>query len=270
MIKNNAVIGAITGDIAGSYYEFMGKKMKSFPLFREEDWFTDDTVLTCIIAKTLLSCKGDYTYLKDNLIDNFHEICPLYYATAGYGTMFLNWLYDRDRDPYNSWGNGSAMRIGAVPYFANSEEEVKILSKLVTEITHNHPEGLKGAEATAMVIWMALNGKSKEEIKKYIEANYYPMNYDEEELFCNYEFEGSCQETVPQSIFAFLISNSFEDALIKVIGWGGDTDTMGAITGAMAGAYYGVPTEIQQKAKTYLDKDMLKIVNDFEKYLEKK
>ena len=267
--NRNGVIGAVAGDIAGSHYEFLGLKMKDFPLFNRYDRFTDDSILTLIITKTLLECNGDYKNLQQMLIDYMKDIGRLYVDTAGYGGMFFEWLFSEDNRPYNSCGNGSAMRVSAVPYFANNLDEVKALSKLVTEITHNHPEGIKGAEATAVVEWLALNGKTKEEIKEYVEKNYYPMNYTEGDLFKNYKFEDLCQETVPQCIFAFLISNSYEDALKKVIGWGGDTDTMGAITGAMAGAYYGVPNEIQNCAKSFLDKRMLKIVNLFCNYLSK-
>src|SRR5699024_5398929 len=155
------------------------------------------------------------------------------------------------------------------PYVAKNLKEVKELSRKVTEITHNHPEGIKGAEATAVAEWLALNGCSKEEIGKYIDENYYPMNYDENDLFQNYKFEGSCQQSVPKSIFAFLASNSYEDAIRKVISWGGDTDTMGAITGAIAGAYYGVPKEIEKQGLKYLDERMLKIVKDFNKIIKK-
>ena len=266
---NNGVIGAVAGDIAGSYYEFIGQKMKDFPLFNRYDRFTDDSILTLIITKTLLDCDGNYSNLKDQLIDNIKNIGKEYLRTAGYGSMFYRWLITDSREPYNSFGNGSAMRISAVPYFAKNLNEVKALSRVVTEITHNHPEGLKGAEATAVVEWLALNGTTKDEIKKYVEENYYPMNYTEDDLFENYKYEGSCQETVPQCIFAFLISNSYEDAIKKVIGWGGDTDTMGAITGAMAGAFYGVPTNIQTTAKNYLDERLKKIIDDFEKYLNR-
>ena len=264
------MIGAIIGDIIGSAYEFEGLKIKDFPLFNVLDRFTDDTVMTCAIAQSLLDCNGDYTNLSGITIINMHEIGKHYYTTAGYGGMFIEWLLKGDTKPYNSFGNGSAMRIGAVPYFANSLEEVKELTKKVTEITHNHPEGLKGAEATAVAEWMALNGNTKEEIKKYIEENYYLLNYDEDDLFENYKFEGSCQETVPQCIFAFLISSSYEDAIRKVVSWGGDTDTMGAITGAIAGAFYGVPQNILEKGLEYLDPRMFSILSKFNQYVESK
>ncbi len=270
-IQNNRLVlmGAIIGDIVGSPYEFMGAKLKKFQLFTDYCRFTDDTVMTCAIAQSLIDCKGDYTNLDKITVDNMHKIGKHYYETAGYGVMFYEWLISGSTTPYNSFGNGSAMRISAIPYVAKSLEEVKDLSRKVTEITHNHPEGIKGAEATAVAEWMALNGCSKEEIRKYIDENYYPMNYDENDLFENYKFEGSCQKTVPQSIFAFLISESYEDALIKVISWGGDTDTMGAITGGIAGAYYGIPKKIEKQGLKYLDKRMLKIVKNFNKMIVK-
>ena len=264
------MIGAIIGDIIGSYYEFLGLKIKRFPLFREEDWFTDDSVLTCAIAQSLLDCDGDYTNLSQITIVNMHAICPNYYATAGYGGMFHYWLRKGSTEPYNSFGNGSAMRIGAVPYFADSLEQVKELTRKVTEITHNHPEGLKGAEATAVAEWLALHGSTKEEIKKHIEENYYSMDYDEDELFRNSKFDGTCQGTVPQCIFAFLTSSSYEDEIRKVVSWGGDVDTMGAITGAIAGAFYGVPEEIEEEGLDYLDDAMLEIVKRFKEYVKNK
>ena len=264
------LMGAIIGDIVGSPYEFMSLKLKKFPLFNNYCRFTDDTVMTCAIAQSLIDCDGDYTNLDKITIANMHEIGKHYYKTAGYGGMFYDWLISGSVKPYNSFGNGSAMRISAIPYVAKSLEEVKKLTKKVTEITHNHPEGIKGAEATAVAEWLALNGSSKEEIKKYIDENYYSMNYDENDLFENYKFEGSCQGTVPQCIFAFLVSNSYEDAIRKVISWGGDTDTMGAITGAIAGAYYSVPREIEKQGLKYLDERMLKIVKDFNKIIIKK
>ena len=264
------LMGAIIGDIVGSPYEFMSLKLKNFPLFNNYCRFTDDTVMTCAIAQSLIDCNGNYSNLGKITIVNMHEIGKHYYKTAGYGGMFYEWLISGSVKPYNSFGNGSAMRISAIPYVAKSLEEVKELSRKVTEITHNHPEGIKGAEATAVAEWMALNGSSKEEIRKYIDENYYPMNYDENDLLENYKFEGSCQESVPQSIFAFLISTSYEDAIRKVISWGGDTDTMGAITGGIAGAYYGIPKDIERKGLEYLDERMLKIVKDFNKMINKK
>lgn len=257
------MIGAIIGDIAGSVYEFMGLKNKNLNLFTSKSFFTDDTVMSCAIAKSLIECNGDYSNLGEITINNMHEIGPLYYKTAGYGGRFYNWLVTGDKRPYYSFGNGSAMRIGAIPYFSNSLEMVKELTKKVTEITHNHPEGLKGAEATAVTIWLALNGYKKKEIKQYIEENYYSLKFKERDLFKNYKFNETCQETVPQCIFAFLISKSYEDAIRKVISWGGDTDTMGAITGAMAEAFYGIPEDIKEIGLSYLDDRMLEIVNNF-------
>lgn len=268
--KPLTLMGAIIGDIVGSPYEFMSLKLKKFPLFNNYCRFTDDTVITCAIAQSLMDCNGDYTNLDKITIVNMHEIGKYYYNTAGYGGMFYDWLKSGSVKPYGSFGNGSAMRISAVPYIAKSLEEVKELSRKVTEITHNHPEGIKGAEATAVAEWMALNGSSKDEIRDYIDKNYYSMDYDENDLFENYKFEGSCQESVPQSIFAFLVSSSYEDAIRKVISWGGDTDTMGAITGGIAGAYYGIPKEIERKSLEYLDSRMLKIVKDFNKMINNK
>jgi type I restriction enzyme M protein len=182
-----------------------------------------------------------------------HEIGKHYYTTAGYGGMFIDWLIKGDTKPYNSFGNGSAMRVSPVAYFANSIEEVKELSKQVTEVTHSHPEGIKGAEATAVSIFMALNKCDKKEIKKYIEDNYYSMDFDYEELRKNYRFNEICQDTVPQALYCFFESKDFEDAIRTGISIGGDSDTLCAITGAVAEAYYGVNQKMKDKALSYLD-----------------
>lgn len=272
------MIGAIIGDIVGSRFEFHPIKTKQFDLFQEGSErktlanyincsrFTDDTVMTLAVCKTLIDCKGNYIDLEAKLIQNMKQFGKSY-PYVGYGCRFNKWLLSHDSKPYNSFGNGSAMRISSIPYFAKSLEDLKILSFQVSKVTHNHPEGIKGAEATAVAIWLAKNGATKYEIRKYIESNYYKLNFDYNELVKNYNFNETCQGSVPQSIFGFLISTSYEDTLRTVVSMGGDSDTMCAIAGAIAEAYYGdIPENIKQKAKLFLDDEMLSIINEFVKF----
>ncbi len=258
------MIGAIVGDIVGSKYEFHNIKTKDFPLFSEGCRFTDDTVMTIAVYKALKECNGDYTKLSQKAIENMQKYGQMFWK-AGYGGNFFLWLGNKEPKPYNSYGNGSAMRVSPVAYFARDLEEVKFLSNEVTKITHNHPEGLKGAEATAVAVWLALNKKSKQEIKEFIEQNYYDLNFDYDNLKQNYKYDLSCQNTVPQAIYCFLISNDFEDAIRNVVSIGGDCDTTGAICGAIAGAYYGVPQKIKEETLRFLDEKLLEIIKDFDK-----
>ena len=260
--------GAILGDIIGSPYEFdMGDKTKDFPLFSEESYFTDDTVMTIAVARALIECNGDFSNLKFLTIKNMKDY-GYRYPAAGYGGSFREWLKSYDSEPYNSFGNGSAMRISPVAYFAKSLEEVKELSRIVTEVTHNHPEGIMGAEAVACAIWLALHNSSKEEILQYIEDNYYFLDYDYEKLLETYSFEVSCQESVPQSIYAFLISEDFEDAIKIAVSMGGDADTMACIAGAIAEAYYGVPEVLQKECWEYLTPDIKYVIKKFQNHFK--
>ena len=262
------MIGAIIGDIVGSRFEGRGNIQKDFEFFTEHNKFTDDTVLTCAIARAILNSNDDFSNLKNNAILCMQELGNKY-INCGYGYMFYNWLRQKNPQPYNSFGNGSAMRVSAIGYVAKTLKEVKTLSKIVTEVTHNHQEGIKGAEATSVAIFMALNGKTKQQIKDYIEKNYYiiPKNEQDVSSTC---LEPTCQKTLPKCFYAFFNSNSFEDAIRKAVSLGGDTDTLGAITGSIAESFYGVPEEMKEKALSYLDDDLLKIVADFMKKHEKK
>lgn len=275
-LNKSAVIGAVIGDIVGSRFEFEEMKSKEFKLFenplpyetfaeamteyKTKCRFTDDSVMTIALAKALLDANGNYENLSDLAIQNMREFGGHKYPFARYGGGFKSWPAMPVPVPYNSYGNGSAMRISAVPYFAESLEEVKELSRKVTEVTHNHPEGLKGAEAVASAIWLALDGYGKEYICKYIEDNYYSLDYIYELLVLTYGFNETCQETVPQSLFAFLISDSYEDAIRTAISMGGDADTMACIAGAVAGAYYGVPEDIEKEGLEYLTDELREIV----------
>lgn len=275
-----SILGAIVGDVVGSRFEFHPHRSKNFELFSKNDCFdkdgkltlgyfikgcrfTDDSVMTLAIANALMECKGDFDNLSDVAIKYMKEYGRKY-PLVGYGNNFNRWIMLPNAEPYNSFGNGSAMRISAVPYFADDLEELKDLVCKVTNITHNHPEGIKGACAVADCIWLALRKYNKDYIKRHIEENYYQLDFDYEDLVKNYRFDETCQGSVPQSIFAFLISDSFEDTIRTAVSMGGDADTMGAIAGAIAGAYYGVPNKIKEKVKEFLSTDLLQIVEDFD------
>jgi len=260
------MLGAIIGDIVGSIYEFNNIKTKEFPLFGdtyEQPFFTDDTVMSLAIAEAILQSNGNYDNLSKTCVEYMQYIGQKY-PFCGYGGKFYYWIFSDNPQPYNSFGNGSAMRVSACGFVGKDLEEVKDLSKKVTEISHNHPEGLKGAEATAVAIFMAREGKCIEEIKDYITQNYYKIDFTLDEIRPTYKFNEICQDTVPQALEAFFESTSFEDAIRNAISIGGDSDTLAAITGGIAEAYYGIPKKIRNEAKTYLDKTLSLILDDFE------
>lgn len=257
------MLGAIIGDIVGSVYEWNNHRSKEFTLLTYKNYFTDDSVMSLALAKALLDAKPDHSNLGEMAVKYMQEV-GRNYPNCGYGGGFYNWMFSNNPKPYNSYGNGAAMRVSACGFVANSIEEAKILSKKVTEVTHNHPEGIKGAEATAVAIYMAKTGSNIFEIRDYINKNYYPMNFKLDDIRETYKFNETCQETVPQAIEAFLESKSFEDAIRNAISIGGDSDTIAVITGGIAEAYYGIPTDIRKHALTYLDERLLKILVEFE------
>lgn len=260
------MFGAIIGDIVGSRFEFFNNKTgKEFKLFHEDCRYTDDSIMSLAICKALVECDGDYKKLSEKVILNMQCLGGLY-PCAGYGGMFSAWLNNENPKPYNSFGNGAAMRISAVAYVAETLEEVKRLSKLVTEVTHNHPEGIKGAEAVAVAIFLARIGKDKKQIKDYIEKNYYVLDFTIDEIKEEYEFNETCQGSVPQALECFFESTGFEDAIRIAISLGGDSDTIAAITGSVAEAYYGVPSFMKESAICYLDKKLFEILKEFENY----
>jgi type I restriction enzyme M protein len=187
------------------------------------------------------------------------------YPYSGYGGAFRRWLKDENPQPYNSWGNGSAMRVSACGWAGRTLDEVKAISLAVTEVTHNHPEGIKGAEATAVATSLARTGITKDEIRDVIIRDYYPLDFTLDEIRPGYEFDVSCQGSVPQALQAFFESTSFEDAIRNAISIGGDSDTIAAICGAVAGAYYGVPDDIREKAESFLTADLLETLHKFER-----
>ena len=244
------MLGAIIGDMVGSLYEFHPIKKKEFEIFDNRMRMTDDSLLTLAVAKVLVD-HYPFSFDEESLENIKKDLIREFVTTwrfnkgAGFGGMFFSWCnyaYNHDyyAEPYNSFGNGSAMRISPVGWMAKSEEEVKILSKIVSEVTHNHPEGIKGAEAVAMCIYLARNGYSKEQIKERVVNDYYPEidTLDFADLVEKYEFTEICQKSVPQAIYCFLISDSLEDAIRNCVAIGGDCDTTGAMAGAIAEAFY--------------------------------
>lgn len=265
------MIGAIFGDIVGSVYEFDNIKTKDFPLFSDLCEFTDDTVMTVAFADTLMQFDRvtDIDEFKRKLVKMFHEYGKSY-PYAGYGGSFARWLAQEENEPYGSFGNGSAMRTSAVAWYAESLDEALMLAKAGAEITHNHPEGIKGAIVTAGATYLARMGGGMEEIRKFV-CKYYDMSFTLEEIRPIYEFNETCQDTVPQAMQAFFESESFEDAMRNGISIGGDSDTLCAICGSVAEAYYGLTAEERERACFYLDKELLAVVESFTaKYCVKK
>jgi ADP-ribosylglycohydrolase len=243
------MLGAITGDIIGSVHEFLGKKTTDFPLFVEHSRFTDDTVLTIAVADCLLTGTA--------YIDNFRRYA-LEYPDRGYGAGFWLWVKSRSREPYNSWGNGSTMRVSPVGYAFDTLEDVLREAKRSAEVTHNHPEGIRGAQATAAAIFLARQGESQEGIRKAVQDKFnYDLSGSIETIRPTYSFNESCQETVPQAIIAFLDSADYEDAVRLAISLGGDADTLACIAGGIAEAFYGgVPKRIADRALGTLDDNL--------------
>ena len=270
------LIGAIIGDIVGSRFEFNNHRSKDFELFTDDCEVTDDSIMTIAVAKAIIETEKEikpllnengnnyeYNEFLESMTIKYMQEIGRKYPYCGYGGMFGHWVFSDNPKPYNSFGNGAAMRISPVGFIANTDYEARELSKIVTSTTHNHTEGIKGAEATAVVIFMAKRGCSKEEIRHKINKNYYDLNFTIDEIRETYEFNETCQETVPQAIVAFLESTSFEDAIRTAISVGGDSDTLAAITGSIAEAYYGVPEGIKEKALTYLDSQLRSIYDEW-------
>ena len=270
------MFGAIIGDIVGSRFEFDDHKSKTFGLFGNDGImdipceYTDDSVMTVAAADALLNrvMQEDDDTFKKRLVEKMH-----YHGrkrlNAGFGTLLYRWLKDGSTAAYNSWGNGSAARAAPAGWAAHSLEEAERLAGLTAEVTHNHPQGIRGAQAVAAAIWMARRGKDKEAIRKYIEQKYYPNAFLKslDEIRPDHAFDESCQGTVPVALEAFYESNSFEDALRNAVSVGGDSDTLADIAGGIAEAYYGIPDLIRSEAMAFLDDEMREIVVRFkEKY----
>ena len=271
------MLGAITGDIIGSIYEANNIKTKQFDLFTDKNRFTDDTVMTFAVAEALMNGGGHENFIR------FMKRYGLLYPRAGYGGTFVRWLASDTTEPYNSWGNGSAMRVSSCGWIANLdipiEEGLKLtedLAKKSAEVTHNHPEGIKGAQATAVSIFFMRHGKSKnaikeykEKLKDYIKDRFeYDLDFTIDEIRPIYRFDVSCQGSVPPAIVSFLESENFEDAIRNAISIGGDSDTIGAITGSIAEAAYGIPEDIKEKSMSYLDGRLKGVYENWIKFVE--
>ena len=264
------MIGAILGDIVGSIYEFDNIKTKEFELFDKECFFTDDSVMTIAVSEALMQYENidaaNVEEFKENLITVMHEI-GTNYPDCGYGGHFFVWIFRNKREAYNSFGNGSAMRVSSVGWYAKTLEEAKLIAKATAEVSHNHPEGIKGAVATAGAVFLARTGATMDEIKNYI-SGYYNIDFTIDEIRPDYTFDVTCQGTVPQAMQAFFESTSFEDAIRNAISIGGDSDTLAAITGSVAEAYYGISDDLKETALSYLDDRLLDITERFEeKYI---
>ena len=274
------MLGAIVGDIVGSVYEWDNIKTKDFPLFREDCFFTDDTVMTCAVAEAIMN-GGQ----KDDFIDAMKKYGRMY-PDAGYGARFDAWIHSNDRSPYNSFGNGSAMRVSPCAWVMDCSfcartgawPSRRALARLSAEVTHNHPEGVKGAMATSDAIFMCRNflggdgsdnpAEIKRCIKEHIEKEYgYDLSKTLDEIRPTYRFNETCQDTVPQAIIAFLESTDFEDAIRNAISLGGDSDTLAAITGSIAEAAYGIPEWITNKVYTYLDEPLNDVLKRWRKHM---
>lgn len=251
------MLGAIIGDIAGSLYEFESPKTKNIELFAEGSRLTDDSMMTiavgCACANSDLHDEKDF---KSSVIWYMRRI-GRQYPRAGYGGMFSRWLISDVMPAYNSFGNGSAMRVSPVAWVATSLEQAETLAKWSAEVTHNHPEGIKGAQAVAAAVYLARQGETKDMIKAYIEDHYYPLDFILDEIRPAYSFDVTCQGSVPQAIACFLESTDFEDAIRNAISLGGDGDTIAAMAGAIAEAYYGIPEAVKARGLAFFD-DTLK------------
>ena len=261
------MFGAILGDIIGSPYEFdRGRKTKEFPLFCDASAFTDDTVMTIAVEEALMDADKDMEYeeIRQLLVSSMRR-WGRKYPFAGYGMRFSIWLAEPRPKPYGSYGNGSAMRVSAAAWLFDDLETVRKMARLSAEVTHNHPEGIKGAEATAATIFLARMGRSKAEIRKFMETEFrYDLSRTCDEIRPDYYHVESCMETVPEAITAFLEGESFEDVIRTAVSLGGDCDTLTAIAGSMAEGFYGVPEGLKQECYDRLPDEMKKVLKRFE------
>ncbi len=260
--------GAILGDIIGSPYEFdLGGKTKQFPLFSKNSMFTDDTIMTIAVADALMGAPDDEATIKWRLVEAMQRWGSMY-PHAGYGLRFSSWLKSNNPQPYNSYGNGSAMRVSSVAWLYNDLEMVRKMARFSAEVTHNHPEGIKGAEAVAAAIYLARTGCTKMQIKEYMDQEFeYYLVLTCDEIRPTYHHVESCQETVPEAITAFLEGVSFEDAIRTAVSLGGDCDTLTCITGSIAEAFWGVPADLKQACLNRLPGQLRDVLLQFDTYI---
>ena len=271
------MLGAMIGDIAGSRFEFHNHRSKEFEIFHKRCSFTDDTVMSLAIAQAIMDYakilgSGDIDIRKSTLMElaiKSMQNLGRQYPYCGYGGRFERWIFSDNPRPYNSFGNGAAMRVSPVAWFnkADTLEKLKFLSLQVTGLTHNHTEGIKGAEATALAIWMARRGSSKQAIREVIERDYYRLDFTIDAIRPTYEFNETCQNTVPQALECFFESESFEDLVRLAISVGGDSDTLAAIACSVGEAFYGVPDDMKKRALGYLDETLLAVYKRWEDFL---
>lgn len=261
------MIGAILGDIIGSPYEFdRGDKTKDFPLFSNGSVYTDDSIMTLAVAQAFLDAipNGSDEEISDRLVYRLREFGRMY-PYAGYGVRFMGWIHGTNPGPYNSLGNGSAMRVSSVAWLYNDIVSVRHAAVLSAQVTHNHPEGIKGAESTASAIFLARTGHSKAEIKAYIEKEFgYDLSRTCDEIRPGYSHVETCMETVPEAITAFLEGDSFEDVIRTAVSLGGDCDTLTAIAGSIAEGFYGVPDELKKECYNRLSRHLKAVLISFE------
>ena len=260
--------GAILGDMIGAPYEFdRGAKTKDFPLFSQGSRFTDDTVMTIAVADALLEVgeEADEAAVCAAVVRAM-QAWGRRYPRAGYGGLFRRWLASDEPEPYGSFGNGSAMRVAAAGWLYDTLEKTRETARRTAVVTHNHPEGVKGAEATASAIFLAREGSSKEEIKSYIVQEFgYDLSRTLDEIRPGYSMDATCQGSVPEAILSFLESTDFEDAVRGAVSLGGDTDTIACIAGSIAEAFYGVPEALKAECRSRLPQDMLAVLGVFDK-----
>ncbi|MBR1683540.1 MAG: ADP-ribosylglycohydrolase family protein [Clostridia bacterium] len=264
--------GAMLGDMIGAPYEFdQGDKVKDFPLFIPSSQFTDDTVMTIAVAEALMGTRGkDDDTIRHALIASMRK-WGRQYPHAGYGGNFARWLRTPDPKPYMSYGNGSAMRVSSAGWLGETLEEVRHLALLSAEVTHNHPEGIKGAEATASAIYLARTGAGKREIRRFITDTFgYNLTRTCDEIRPTYVHVESCQRTVPEAITAFLEGTDFEDVIRTAVSLGGDADTLTCIAGSIAEAFYGVPTPLAAECRKRLSNSILEVVDRFDECIGRK
>lgn len=258
------MLGAIAGDIIGSHYEYVNDRIYDFELFTDGSFFTDDTVMTLAITRWLME---SVCLTSSDLIKYMIELGRKY-PDVGYGPGFKNWICSDNPKPYNSYGNGSAMRVSPVALYAQTLNETLELAYITASVSHNHPEGIKGAQATAATIYMAKNGYTKSQIRELISVMFgYNLYRTINEIRPRYEWNDICQQSVPESIIAFLDGNDFEDVVRLAVSLGGDADTLGAIAGSIAACVYPIPENISMECEKRLTPDLLKILHDFEKYI---
>ncbi len=261
--------GAILGDIIGEPYEFdRSPKTKDFPLFSKKPFFTDDSVMTIAVCDGILKAglDADEATMKTSMIRSM-QLWGHKYPLAGYGGRFRKWLFNEETEPYGSWGNGSAMRVSSAGWLFESLERTREVARWSAEVTHNHPEGVKGAESIASVIWLSRNGKSKAEIKEYVQREFgYDLSRTCDQIRPNYRHVESCQGTCPEAITAFLEGKDFEDVIRTAVSLGGDCDTLTDIAASMGEAFFGLPEEFKKKAYEFTKEDMHQVMKEFEKH----